>query len=212
MPGEEGPRLRVGGGVRVSRLMGRTGREGWSRLTFLEGIPGTVGGCVRMNAGTAEGEIKDVLCAAELVGRDGSRRTLSAADCGFAYRRSELPAGAVVTEATLSAGAGDPGEIRDHLRDLHTRRKATQPVGTSGGSVFKNPPGDHAGRLIDAAGLKGSSIGGARVSEIHANFIRTEPDAKAADVRALMRRCAGAVKERLGVELELENILVGFDR
>ncbi len=207
----EGGLLRLGAGVGVSRLMGRAGRHGWSRLAFLEGIPGTVGGCVAMNAGTRQGEVKDILVRAEVVTGDGVRRTLALEECGFGYRRSSLPEGAVVTAAVVDPGQGDPAEVKAALKRHHDYRKATQPSGTSGGSVFANPPGDHAGRLIEAAGLKGLRRGGARISERHANWIVTEPGATAADVRGLMVEACRRVLDDFGIALRPENRLVGFD-
>lgn len=207
-----GPRVRLGAGVRVSRLMGRAGRSGWPGLAFLEGIPGTVGGCVAMNAGTREGEIKDILVEAEVVTATGTApRRLSVDECGFGYRTSSLPVGSVVTEALVDPGQGDPSEVKRALKAHHEYRKATQPAGTSGGSVFANPPGDHAGRLIEAAGLKGERVGGACISERHANWIVTEPGATAADVFTLMGRARQAVRDQFGVQLRLENRVVGFD-
>ena len=208
---EEGV-LHLGAGVRVSRLMGRAGRNGWRRLAFLEGIPGTVGGCVAMNAGTRDGEIKDILLQADVVTSDGQQRTLSNADCGFGYRRSGLPSSAVVIGAAVDPGTGDPAEVKRALKDHHAYRKATQPPGTSGGSVFANPPGDHAGRLIEAAGLKGFRQGAARISEHHANWIVTEAGATAADVYGLIQTAQHRVQDQFGVRLRLENRVVGFDR
>ncbi len=209
---EDGLQVRLGGGVRVSRLMGRAGRFGWPKLAFLEGIPGTVGGCVAMNAGTKDGEIKDILVEAEVVTPGAmTPQRLSNAECGFAYRRSCLPAGAVVTEAVVDPGQGDPAEVKRALKAHHEYRKATQPPGTSGGSVFANPEGDHAGRLIEAAGLKGERVGGAAISERHANWIVTSPGATAADVWALMQRARTEVHEQFGVQLRLENRVVGFE-
>jgi len=208
---DDGEWLRLGAGVGVSRLMGRAGRHGWAHLAFLEGIPGTVGGCVAMNAGTRQGEIKDILVRAEVVTAEGARRTLSLRDCGFGYRRSSLPEGAVVTAAVLDPGQGEPQEVKAALKRHQDHRKATQPSGTSGGSVFANPPGDHAGRLIEAAGLKGLRRGGARISERHANWILTEPGATAADVRGLMIEARRRVLDDFGVALRAENRLAGFD-
>lgn len=205
------PRLRLGGGLRVSRLMGQAARNGWPGLAFLEGIPGTVGGCVRMNAGTREGELKDILVEATLVLQDGRIERRDRAACGFAYRRSSLPVGAVVTEALVDAGQEQPEHVRALLRRHHQHRKRTQPIGRNGGSVFKNPPGDHAGRLIEAAGCKELKVGGARVSELHANFISTEPGASADDVYRLIQRVREEVDRQHGLQLELENILIGFE-
>ena len=164
-----------------------------------------------MNAGTRQGEIKDILVRAEVVTAEGARRTLSLRECGFGYRRSSLPEGAVVTAAVLDPGQGEPQEVKAALKRHQDHRKATQPSGRSGGSVFANPPGDHAGRLIEAAGLKGLRRGGARISERHANWILTEPGATAADVRGLMIEALRRVLDDFGVALRAENRLAGFD-
>lgn len=207
-----GRRVRIGAGVRVSRLMGRAGRAGWAGLAFLEGIPGTLGGCVAMNAGTRDGEIREIVERVEVVAPgEATTRRLSGEQCGFGYRSSALPAGAVVTQAWVDPGQGDPAEVKRALKAHHDYRKATQPPGTSGGSVFANPPGDHAGRLIEAAGLKGAKAGGATISEHHANWIVTTPGATAAHVWQLMQRAQAEVQAQFGVTLRLENRVVGFE-
>jgi len=208
--GAVGPRLRVGGGLRVGRLVAEAVRRGWLGLAFLEGIPGTVGGAVRMNAGTRDGEVAGVLVDATLVLVQGVVETRPAESCGLSYRASALPSGAIVCSATLEPGRGSPDEVQARRRAHRQHRRKTQPTGHSAGSVFKNPPGDHAGRLLDAAGLKGARVGGARVSDVHANFILTETGATAAHVHALIRHCQATVEARFGVRLLPENVLVGF--
>jgi len=209
-PGPDGPRLAAGGGVRLGRLVTLAVRRGWPGLVPLEGIPGTLGGAVRMNAGTPEGDVASVLVEAEVVTADDGVARWPAAACGLTYRSSALPPGAVVSGVVLAPGEGDPAEAGARRRALRERRREKQPAGRTAGSVFRNPPGDFAGRLLDAADLKGTVVGGARVSEVHANFIVTEDGATAADVRALLNRCAEEVERRFGVRLEPENVIVGF--
>jgi UDP-N-acetylmuramate dehydrogenase len=168
-----------------------------------------------MNAGTALGEAKDALLEAELVlpaapgDAAPTRRWLAAAELGLSYRRSELPEGAIVTAARWRVSDGTPG-MRERLAEVLAYRKRTQPLTMpSCGSVFANPPGDHAGRLIEAAGLKGRRVGGAQVSEQHANWIVNTGAATAADMRALMALCVAEVAARFGVTLRHEVRLLG---
>ncbi len=199
------PRLRVGGGARLVSLVQRMQREGWTGLELFAGIPGTVGGAVRMNAGTALGETADALVDATLVLRGGEVRTVPASDLRMRYRHAELPAGAIAAFATLRTTGEDPETSRARIAHHLAYRARTQPVDVpTCGSTFRNPPGDTAGRLIEAAGLKGFALGGARVSPKHANFIENTGGATAAEIRALIEHVQATVATRFGVRLERE--------
>ncbi|MBI4665887.1 MAG: UDP-N-acetylmuramate dehydrogenase [Nitrospinae bacterium] len=200
-------------GVSFTKLAVAACRQSLSGLEFAHGIPGTVGGAIVMNAGTRDGEVKDVLLSATVVTREGETITLGSDDMGFAYRSSALPKDALILSCRFVAREGDRARIKERMRQSQLARKASQPLDIpSAGSVFKNPPGDYAGRLIEAAGLKGTRIGGARVSEKHANFIVNEGGATARDVRALMKLAQDRVYEMSGVKLAPEIKLVGeFD-
>lgn len=201
--------LVAGAGLRLTVLLARAARHGWPGLEPLAGIPGTVGGAVWMNAGTSLGEIGDRIAWVEVVQTDGAVVRLDADACGFAYRHSAFPPGAIVARAALRLD-GDVPESLAAMRTFLDRRKATQPLDKpSCGSTFTNPPGDHAGRLIDAAGLKGFAIGGAQVSEKHANFVLNLGDATADDIAQVIRHARTTVRDRFGVWLTPEVQLLG---
>ncbi|HEX6130668.1 MAG TPA: UDP-N-acetylmuramate dehydrogenase [Actinomycetota bacterium] len=200
----------AGAGALLGKLARAAAARGLAGLEAAEGIPGTVGGAVVMNAGAYGWETGDVLAEVEGVDERGRLRTLARSDFVFHYRRTELPPGLVVTSATFALGPDDPAAIAARLGAVRDRRVASQPHGASNaGSIFKNPGDDHAGRLIEAVGLKGRRIGRARVSERHANFIVNDGGATAADVQALMSEAQRTVWERSGVWLEPEIRLVG---
>jgi UDP-N-acetylmuramate dehydrogenase len=185
-----------------------------SGLEFGVAIPASLGGAVRMNAGAHEHSVSEVLDVAELYSiTAAARSTLTAEDAGFSYRRSGLPEGSIVVGATVSLRPGDPEDIRRGMEAARSWRRATQPLAEPNcGSVFKNPPGDHAARLVEAAGAKGMAVGDAVVSEKHANFIVARPGATANDVHLLIERISRLVSERFGVSLEAEVQRVGdFD-
>jgi UDP-N-acetylmuramate dehydrogenase len=206
----DGTTVRAGAAVRVSRLLAFCCRQGLAGVECLTGIPGTVGGAVRGNAGTTAGWISDRLRDVAVALRDGTIARLTKTDLGAAYRHTALPAGAVITEATLGLEPGDPGTIRRAISRLLVARNQTQPVESrSAGCMFKNPPGDSAGRLVDAAGMKGARAGDAVVSPKHANFIVNQGRARAADVLALVEAVRARVREHAGVTLELEVLVVG---
>ncbi|MFZ5797367.1 MAG: UDP-N-acetylmuramate dehydrogenase [Desulfobulbaceae bacterium] len=206
-PGLE--KIRVGAGCATGRLVGWCARHGLAGLEFMAGIPGSVGGAVAMNAGAWGGEIGNLVETVTFVGRRGQVRTVPRQELGFSYRcmqpvQPELD-GAAVVEVVLHLRQGDPREIHDRCRELVARRKAKQPAGVaSAGSFFKNPPGDSAGRLIDAAGLKGLQRGGAMVSTRHANFIVNTGTASAEDIIGLMQEIQERVYRFSGVRLEPE--------
>lgn len=199
-------------GVTHTRICRFAADQGLSGLEFAVGIPGTVGGWLAMNAGIGSREVKDAVRALEWLDPESGLRELPASALRFHYRALELPPGAVVLSATFQAEPDAPEAIRARMRELLARRRETQPIDElSCGSVFKNPPGDHAGRLIEAAGLKGASEGAAQISTVHANFIVNRGGARAADVLRLIERARAAVAERFGVELETEVRIVGED-
>jgi len=206
------PALVAEAGVSHARAVRSAADAGLAGLEFGVGIPGTVGGWVVMNAGIGEREIRDVLTAAEIL-RPGARATewIPAAGLGLGYRAARgLPEGAVVVAARFGLEPGDRERIRRTIRELLDRRAQTQPTRQpSCGSVFKNPPGDFAGRLIEAVGLKGERCGRAEISRLHANFIVTGPGARAAEVLTLIERARERVHAETGVLLEPEVRIVG---
>lgn len=170
------------------------------------GIPGTVGGGVRQNAGCFGSEMVDVLETADLfdLGR-GETSTVGAGDLAMAYRQTNLAPTQIVLEARFRTDAGDPDEGAARIREITRWRRLHQPGGTlNAGSVFKNPPGDSAGRIIDSLGLKGTAVGGASVSEKHANFFVAMPGTKASEVYLLVAKVRETVKARTGIDLEPE--------
>lgn len=210
----DGHRLSAGAAMPLPALAGIALRHGLAGLEFGVAIPATLGGAVRMNAGAHEGSMSEVLGSVDVFRlRGGVAQTLAAEEVGFTYRRSRLPDDAVVTGASVVLSPGDVEEVRRRMDAARAWRRATQPLAEPNcGSVFKNPEGDHAARLIEAAGLKGLAVGGAHVSEKHANFIVAGAEATAADVLALIGRVQAAVEAEAGVRLEREVHLVGeFD-
>jgi UDP-N-acetylenolpyruvoylglucosamine reductase len=203
-------RFRVGGGTRLKELCGFAAREGWKGFEFLEGIPGTVGGSLRMNAGAMGGWIFDVVESIEWLTPEGKVRAARRDSFDALYRDCPQLHGSVVLSAVLrSAGRDEPAAIRTRMEEMGTKRRASQPREASAGCVFKNPDGDKAGRLIDLSGLKGRAVGPVSVSPIHANFLVNSGDAQAADFIALMRTVRAEVKSRQGVELQPEIVALG---
>lgn len=202
--------LRCGGGA-SGILVSSTARDaGIGGLEFLRSIPGTVGGFVRMNGGAYGSETADILVDCEVVLRSGERKVLSRDDLGYTYRHSALPEGAVVIAATFCGERADPAAISAEMDRIAEAREASQPLRTkTGGSTFKNPPGDKAWRLVDAAGCRGLMRGGAQVSEKHCNFLINTGSATSDDIEALGEDVRRRVKETQGVELEWEIQRVG---
>lgn len=198
-------------GAHCARVAKVAREAGLAALGFLAGIPGTIGGAVAMNAGAWGGETWRELDAVEVVRRDGALEWLNAASVPFGYRDVQFPeAVAGVLQGRFRVSADVDGQHAAATRDSLARRKATQPVGKpSAGSTFRNPPGDHAARLIELCGLKGHTIGGAEVSAQHANFILTRPGARAADVEALIAHIQRVVARQAGVSLHAEVRIVG---
>jgi len=183
---------------------------GVAGLGFCSGIPGSLGGAVVMNAGAYGGEIRDVLDWVEIVGPDGTLARYDASALTLGYRHAALPAGGIVVRARLRAQAGDPVAIAARMTEIRASREATQPVrARTGGSTFRNPEGDHAWRLIDAAGCRGLRIGDAQVSEKHCNFLINRGEATAADLEALGEAVRGKVRDMFGIDLRWEIRRVG---
>ena len=203
-------RVRAGAGVRLPTLVTACAEKGLGGAESLIGVPGTVGGALVMNAGTREGELGALVESVRIFDRpSGSERWLPKSELKFEYRRSNLEA-LVLLGAELRLKAGSKVDILKRVRELQDRRRKTQPIHTFNvGSTFKNPPGRFVAQMIEEAGLKGCRCGGAKVSEKHANFFENEGKASARDVLALVERVRGAVRERFGVELELEMKVVG---
>ncbi|WP_457637009.1 UDP-N-acetylmuramate dehydrogenase [Oceanithermus sp.] len=188
----------LGAGALLPNLIQEARQKGLSGLEPLSGIPASLGGAVKMNAGTRFGEIADVLEAVEIF-QGGSFHVHHPEELGFGYRRSNLPPGGIVTRIRLRLEQRDPAEIEARLREVDEARKG-QPKRKSAGCAFKNPEGDSAGRLIDRAGFKGLRVGGAMVSYEHGNFIINTGSARATDVWKLVKR----IQEELSLELEWE--------
>jgi UDP-N-acetylmuramate dehydrogenase len=206
---EPGAVLYAEGGVGMPTLIGHAIRRSLSGLEWAAGIPGTVGGCLVMNAGTRLGEMKDAVKAVRLVTMKGELRDLPASSIPFQYRRAGLPKG-IVVGVWLQLRQGLRGEIERVVKDYLHYRKDTQPLTMpSAGCVFKNPPGDSAGRLLEAAGLKGARVGDAEVSMKHGNFIVNRGHASAADVIQLIGKVRQTIKRKAGVRLDLELKIVG---
>lgn len=203
-----------GAALALPVLARRVAAAGLAGLEFYVGIPGTVGGAVRMNAGGHGRDTAEVLLWAAVVtlGSGYREEQRSPADLEFGYRQSTLAAGDVVTRAAFRVEAGDPDACGVRIDDIVRWRREHQPGGANAGSVFTNPDGDSAGRLIDACGLKGYRVGGAVVSDKHANFFLAEERATATDVAALVAHVQARVVEETGVWLEPELTLVGFDQ
>ncbi len=193
--------------VRVARVALDLGISG---LTFLRGIPGTIGGALRMNGGAYGGETKDVLVEARGVDRSGGVHVLTNADMHYSYRHCGAPEDLIFSEALFQGRAGDPAEISAAMDAITQSRESTQPIKSrTGGSTFKNPQGMKSWQLIDAAGLRGFAIGPAKVSELHCNFLINEGEATAAQIEELGETIRRRVHENSGVELEWEIKRIG---
>lgn len=178
-------------------------------LEFLSGIPGTIGGALRMNAGAYGGEVAEVLASCEAVDRSGELHRVDASGMGFSYRHSDAPADWIFTSARLKASPGDQLTIARRINEIDSARSESQPRSRTGGSTFVNPPGHKAWELIDRAGCRGLKIGGAQVSEKHTNFLINTGDATAADIEALGEEVRRRVFEQSGVRLEWEIRRIG---
>ncbi|MCI8511048.1 MAG: UDP-N-acetylmuramate dehydrogenase [Lachnospiraceae bacterium] len=203
--------LTCGAGALLPRVAVRALKEGLTGLEFAAGIPGSVGGAAAMNAGAYGGEIKDVLCSLTVLSPEGNVCELETKDLAMGYRTSAvMEQGLLVLKAVFALEKGDPAAIQSRMEELLEKRKEKQPLEyPSAGSTFKRPAGYFAGRLIEDAGLKGLSIGGAQVSEKHAGFVINRGGASASDIFCLCEEVKRRVLERFSVELELEVRLLG---
>ena len=210
----EGTRVRAGGGVALPVLARRTAAAGLTGLEWAVGVPGSVGGAVRMNAGGHGADIRSALTTARLfdldVGDAGEVRDVLASDLALGYRRSAVTPSQVVVAAEFAVAPGDRQAAEAEVAQIVRWRREHQPGGPNAGSVFTNPPGDAAGRLVEAAGLKGYRLGSAAVSAKHANFIQADDGGSADDVRTLIAFVRQRVLEQTGVLLQTEVHLVGY--
>jgi UDP-N-acetylmuramate dehydrogenase len=209
LPGEipEHQVVRADAGVSCANLASRSAKLGLAGLEFAVAIPGTIGGAVVQDAGAHGTEMRDVLVAVEYLDRDGEVRTAPAAELELAYRFSRFkrpPRGQAVLRADLRLTRSTPEQVTRLIDEIRTWRAASQPTEPSAGSIFTNPPGDYAGRLIEQVGLKGRQLGQAQISPKHANFIVNLGGASAADVRGLIELAREEVRRQFGVDLEQE--------
>ena len=210
---EEGPRLRVGAAVPDVRVAKAAQEAGVGGLAFLRGIPGAVGGALRMNGGAYGGETKDVLVEARGVDRKGSVHVFANADMHYSYRHCGVAEDVIFTQALLQGAVGDRAAIAAEMDKITESREATQPVKSrTGGSTFKNPPGYKAWELIDAAGCRGLVVGDAQVSELHCNFLINRGNATADDIETLGETVRKRVKDTSGVDLDWEIKRIGLSR
>ena len=210
-PGADGlTTVYVEAGVSTGKLLSQATRRGLGGVEFLGGVPGSIGGGLVMNAGTYLGEFKDVTVQVDSVDAGGELVQRPAAACGFVYRGSALPPAEVIVAGHLRLPPRPIAEIEQAVRALRDRRREREPHGfPNAGSIFKNPPGDFAGRLIEACGLKGTRVGDAEVAGVHANWILNVDKARAQDVLALIELVQAAVVTKFRVKLELEVKVMG---
>jgi len=195
--------------VMVARAAQAAGIAG---LAFFSGIPGTIGGALRMNGGAYGGETKDVLIEARGVNRQGAMRSYSNAEMGFSYRHCGVPDDVIFTAALFQGSKGDPEAIAAEMASIKGKREKSQPRNRTGGSTFKNPPGQSAWKLVDEAGCRGLKVGQAKVSELHSNFLITLDGASAADIETLGETVRQRVKAHSGFDLEWEIKRIGVAR
>jgi UDP-N-acetylmuramate dehydrogenase len=206
----EGDLIRAGTAVPDVRLAQVAADASLAGLAFYRGVPGTVGGALRMNAGAYQRETKDALVEARALDRKGNVHVLKNADFNFSYRHSGMPKDFIATQAIYRGTPGDKATIKAEMDKITEAREATQPIKSrTGGSTFKNPPGSKSWQLIDAAGCRGLVVGDAQVSELHCNFLINRGNATGADIENLGEEVRRRVKENSGVELEWEIVRLG---
>jgi len=206
----DGLEVRCGAGAPGISVASKARDHGIAGMEFLRGIPGTIGGAVRMNAGAYGREVRDILLSADVILRNGELVTIPLADIGYSYRHSALPDGAIVVSAAFAGENGIPEIIGAEMKRIAEEREASQPLRTrTGGSTFKNPEGKKAWQLVDQAGCRGLQIGQAQVSEKHCNFLINLGGASSADIEALGEEVRKRVKAHSGVELQWEIQRVG---
>src|SRR6201991_4715126 len=199
----EGDIVTAGAAALDKRVAETAAAANISGLEFFFGIPGTIGGALRMNAGANGGETKDVLIEATGVGRDGARHSFTNADMKFVYRNSGVDPSIIFTAARFRGEVTEPEAIRARMAEVQNHRETAQPIREkTGGSTFKNPPGESAWKLIDAAGCRGLRVGGAQVSEMHCNFLINTGDATGHDIETLGETVRARVKQNSGIELQ----------
>jgi UDP-N-acetylmuramate dehydrogenase len=207
---EPGHRIRAGAAVPDAKLARSAADAGIAGLAFYRGIPGAIGGALRMNAGAHGRETRDVLVEAQAVDRGGAVHRIPLAEMGLTYRHSGVPASWILTEALFQGSAGEPAAILAEMEEVAAYREANQPIRErTGGSTFKNPPGASAWKLIDAAGCRGLRVGGANVSEMHCNFLINDRNASAEDIERLGETVRARVRAHSGATLEWEIIRIG---
>ena len=208
---EQGHRIRAGAAALDVRVARFAAEHGIDALTFLRGIPGTIGGALRMNGGAYGGETRDVLIEAKCVDRSGTVRVLSNTDMQYSYRHCGAPEELIFTEALLQGRLGDKDSIAAAMEKITKSRESTQPVKSrTGGSTFKNPPGHKSWQLIDKAGMRGFAIGPAKVSEMHCNFLINEGGATASQIEDLGEAVRTRVKASSGIDLDWEIKRIGL--
>jgi UDP-N-acetylmuramate dehydrogenase len=209
----EGDIVRAGAAALDKRVAETAAAAGVSGLEFLYGIPGSIGGALRMNAGANGVETKDVLIEATGLGRDGNKHVFSNADMKFTYRNSGVDGPVIFTSARFRGQVGPSAAIRERMNQVQNHRETAQPIREkTGGSTFKNPPGQSAWKLIDAAGCRGLRVGGAQVSEMHCNFLINTGNASSHDIETLGEAVRARVKEHCGVELDWEIKRIGIEQ
>jgi UDP-N-acetylmuramate dehydrogenase len=207
---EEGARIRAGAGALDAMVARAAAKAGVAGLEFYVGVPGTIGGALTMNAGCYGRETKDVLIEARALRRNGEIVTYTNADFGFTYRHNALPDGLIFLDALFQGEAAAPEIVEARMAEITAQRETAQPIREkTGGSTFKNPPGDSAWKVIDRAGFRGHKVGGAQVSEKHCNFLINTGDATAADIENLGEQVRAGVREKTGAELTWEIKRIG---
>ncbi len=200
----------AGAGARMGKLAQFAAKEGLGGLEFMATIPGDVGGGIAMNAGAFGQQVSDTLAYIDIVLPGGESKRLAANELDMRYRYTQLPEGALVVSACFALEAADSEALKNRMREFREKRGATQPLAMPNcGSVFKNPEGDHAARLIEACGLKGRREGAARISDVHANFIVNEGGASSRDIVTLIRLAQTEVEKKFGIRLETEVRMTG---
>lgn len=206
----EDHKIRVGAGSLDLNVAQFAAANGLSGAEFLSGIPGSIGGALRMNAGAYGAEMKNILVGASAYDRQGNRHDLDLRDMGFSYRHSDVPKDWIFTEAVLQLGPGADADIREKMAQIAKSREDSQPIKSrTGGSTFANPEGAKAWELIDAVGARGLKIGGAQISEKHCNFLINTGDATAADLEAVGDEARRRVMEKFGTSLRWEIVRLG---
>ena len=206
----DGNQVRAGTAVPDVKVARAAADAGLAGLAFYRGVPGAIGGALRMNAGAYGRETKDALVETRAVDRKGKQRVLKNADMGYGYRHSGVPKDFIFTQATFRAEPGDAAAIAVEMEKITEARESTQPIKSrTGGSTFKNPPGHKAWQLIDAASCRGLVVGDAQVSEMHCNFLINRGNATGADIENLGEEVRRRVKEKSGIQLEWEIVRLG---